>query len=168
MHDCMCGHRVHQGHSELPSGHQDVAATCAAHAPMIRRSRIMTMFPFSINSNQKSCSFNRSANTRLLVLCSSCSCSSPHRRRCRPTDLSHTKNLYLMMYFLLSFLSMHDTCMFVELLNNTFPLFINNVFQCCKIILKYFCSPVHVARAQILVLYNTHITQFYIKHEVFY
>jgi hypothetical protein len=78
------------------------------------------------------------------------------------------KNLYLMMYFLLSFLSMHDTCMFVELLNNTFPLFINNVFQCCKIILKYFYSPVHVAHAQILVLYNTHITQFYIKHEVFY
>jgi hypothetical protein len=29
--------------------------------------------------------------------------------------------------------------MFVPLSNNTFPLFINNIFQSFKIILKYFC-----------------------------
>jgi hypothetical protein len=46
---------------------------------------------------------------------------------------------------------MCDTFMFIELLNNTFSLFINNVFQCYKIILEYFCSQVCVAHARILV-----------------
>jgi hypothetical protein len=40
-------------------------------------------------------------------------------------DLSHTKNLYFIIYFLLSFLSIRDTFMSVKLLNDTFPLFIN-------------------------------------------
>jgi hypothetical protein len=43
-------------------------------------------------------------------------------------DLCHTKNLYSMMCFLLHFLSIRDTFMFVELSNNIFPLFINNIF----------------------------------------
>jgi hypothetical protein len=43
-------------------------------------------------------------------------------------NLCHTKNLYSMMYFLLRFLSMHNTFMFVKLSNNIFLLFINNLF----------------------------------------
>jgi hypothetical protein len=35
---------------------------------------------------------------------------------------------------------MCDTFIFVELLNNIFPLFINNIFQYCEIILEYFLS----------------------------
>jgi hypothetical protein len=37
---------------------------------------------------------------------------------------------------------MRDTFMFLELANNTFYLFINNIFQSYKIMLQYFC--VHV------------------------
>jgi hypothetical protein len=48
-------------------------------------------------------------------------------------DLSHTKNLYLMMYFLLSFLSMCGTFMFVQLSNNIFPLFIIIYFNLVKL-----------------------------------
>jgi hypothetical protein len=33
---------------------------------------------------------------------------------------------------------MHNIFMFFELLNNTFSLFINIIFQSCKIILEYF------------------------------
>jgi hypothetical protein len=39
---------------------------------------------------------------------------------------------------------MRDTFMFLELSNNIFPLFINNIFQSCKIILQYFCANVRV------------------------
>jgi hypothetical protein len=55
-----------------------------------------------------------------------------------------------MMYFLLCFLFMCDIFMFVELLNNIFSLFINNVFQSCKIILQYFCLHVRVTHALLL------------------
>jgi hypothetical protein len=68
------------------------------------------------------------------------------------TTYATQKKLYLMMYFLLRFLSMCDIFMFVELSNNTFSFFINNVFQCCKFILEYFCSHGRVARARILVI----------------
>jgi hypothetical protein len=44
--------------------------------------------------------------------------------------------------FFLCFLSMCDTFMFLELLNNIIYLLINNIFQYCKIILEYFCSQV--------------------------
>jgi hypothetical protein len=63
-------------------------------------------------------------------------------------------NLYSMMYFLLRFLSMRDTFMFVELSNNTFSLFINNVFQSYKIILEYFCWHVRVACTLVLIESN--------------
>jgi hypothetical protein len=59
-----------------------------------------------------------------------------------------------MMYFLLRFLSMRDTFMFVELSNNTFSLFINNVFQSYKIILEYFCWHVRVACTLVLIESN--------------
>jgi hypothetical protein len=60
---------------------------------------------------------------------------------------------------------MRDTFMFVELSNNTFSLFINNVFHSCKIILKYFClhmriyfcSHVCVIHALVLVTYKIRV-----------
>jgi hypothetical protein len=66
---------------------------------------------------------------------------------------------------------MRDTFMFVELLNNTFSLFINNIFQSCKIILEYFCahmrvyfcSHVHVTRALVLV---NKTTQTELPHQI--
>jgi hypothetical protein len=67
-------------------------------------------------------------------------------------DLCHTKNLYSMMYFLLWFLSMHNIFIFVELSNNIFYLFINNVFQSCKIILEYFSRVCLFLLARALVL----------------
>ncbi len=53
-------------------------------------------------------------------------------------DLCHTKNLYSIMYFLLHFLFMHDTFMFVQLSNNTFLLFIITYFNLVKLCYNIF------------------------------
>jgi hypothetical protein len=65
---------------------------------------------------------------------------------------------------------MSNTFIFLELSNNIFPLFINNLFQSCKIILQSFCTHMRIAaRALVLVYHNDqHISPqkkiFYFDH----
>jgi hypothetical protein len=58
-------------------------------------------------------------------------------------DWPHKKSIVNDVFSFMFSIYMHDTLMFVELSNNVFSLFINNVFQYYKIILEYFSSHVH-------------------------